>query len=42
MLVCVAAMHSNAFERVCLLFNIAALQSQIARSQDFDSNEGLN
>ena len=40
-LICVAAMHSNAFERVCLLFNIAALQSQIAKGQNFDSDEGL-
>lgn len=37
----VAAVHSNAFERVCLLFNVAALQSQIAKGQNFDSDEGL-
>ena len=29
------------FERCCLLFNIGALQCQIAKSQNFDSDEGL-
>jgi programmed cell death 6-interacting protein len=35
------SMHSSAFERACLLFNVAALQSQIAKGQNFDSDEGL-
>ncbi|XP_037071951.1 programmed cell death 6-interacting protein-like [Pollicipes pollicipes] len=32
---------SFAFERVCILFNIAALQSQIAAVQNFESDDGL-
>ena len=32
---------SFAFERICLLFNIAALQSQIAAVQNFESDDGL-
>lgn len=32
---------SATYERCCVLFNIGALQSQIAKSQNFDSDEGL-
>lgn len=35
------AIASAAYERVCMLFNIAALQSQIGSIQNFDSDEGL-
>jgi programmed cell death 6-interacting protein len=36
-----SALSSIAFEKVCVLFNIAALQSSIAASQSFESDEGL-
>lgn len=32
---------SLAYEKVCVLFNIAALQSWVASSQSFDTDEGL-
>jgi len=35
------AIASGSFERVCILFNIAALQSQIAGAQNLTSDEGL-
>lgn len=36
-----SAIASAAYEKVCILFNIAALQSQIAAAQSHDNNEGL-
>lgn len=32
---------SSTYERCCVLFNIGSLQSQIAKSQNFDSDEGI-
>ena len=32
---------SATYERCCVLFNIGALQSQIGKSQNFDSDDGL-
>lgn len=37
----ITAVSSVAFEKVCVLFNIAALQSSIAATQCLDSDEGL-
>lgn len=36
-----AAIASSSYERVCLLFNIAALQSQVGQSQNLTSDDGL-
>lgn len=38
---CPVAQVSSQFERCSVLFNIASLQSQIAKFQNFDSDEGL-
>jgi programmed cell death 6-interacting protein len=35
------AIASGAYEKVCMLFNIAAMQTQIASCQNFESEEGL-
>lgn len=32
---------SLAFEKMCILFNIASTQSSIAANQPFDTDEGL-
>lgn len=37
----IAAMTSLAYERVCVLFNMAALQTQIAANQDLQTDDGL-
>jgi len=34
------AIASGSFERVCVLFNIAAMQSQIAETQNIGSDDG--
>ena len=36
-----AALSSIAYEKVCVLFNIAALQSTLAANQSFDNDDGL-
>lgn len=38
--VCIAEV-SALYERCCVLFNVGVLQSQIAKIQNFDSDEGL-
>ena len=35
------AQVSGTYERCCALFNIGALQSQIAKSQNFENDDGL-
>jgi len=35
------ALCSFAYERICVLFNIAAQQSAIAATQNLDTDEGL-
>lgn len=37
----VSALSSIAYEKVCVLFNTAALQSSVAAAQSFDSDDGL-
>jgi hypothetical protein len=39
--VCVLALASLGYEKTCVLFNGAALASQIASEQNLDSDEGL-
>jgi len=34
------AIASGSFERICVLFNIAAMQSQIAETQNIGSDDG--
>lgn len=38
---CVAALASLGYEKTCVLFNVAALASQIASEQNLDNDEGL-
>lgn len=35
------AISTLAYEKVCVLFNIAALQSSVAATQSLDTDEGL-
>lgn len=35
------AVSSLAYEKVCILFNIAALQSGVAAAQSFENDDGL-
>lgn len=35
------AQPSSTYEQCCVLFNIGALQTQIAKSQNFDSDDGI-
>ena len=37
----IIALASASYEKICLLFNIGALQSQIAASQNLTSDDGL-
>ncbi len=37
----ILALASASYEKMCLLFNIGALQSQIAASQNLTSDDGL-
>lgn len=36
-----SAISTLAYEKVCVLFNIGALQSSVAAAQSLDSDEGL-
>lgn len=36
-----SAISTLAYEKVCVLFNIAALQSSVAAAQSLESDEGL-
>lgn len=38
---CVVALASLGYEKTCVLFNAAALASQIASEQNLDNDEGL-
>lgn len=38
---CVTALASLGYEKTCVLFNAAALASQIASEQNLDNDEGL-
>lgn len=37
----ITAISTLAYEKVCVLFNIAALQSSVASTQSLESDEGL-
>lgn len=41
MIFLLVAMVSGVYEQCAVLFNIGSLQAQIARSQNFDSDEGI-
>ena len=41
MCISVTAIASAAYEKACVLFSIAAMQTQVANSQDMKTDEGL-
>ena len=40
-LFCVTAIASAAYEQACVLFSIAAMQTQVANAQDMKTDDGL-
>ena len=40
-IVCIVAVSSGGYEKACVLFNIAALQSQVADNHNHKTDDGL-